>query len=230
MIGIISAISEESAEILANLKEVSIETIAGIAINKGKINGKDVVVCDCGIGKSNAAICATTLITIFKVSKIIFAGVAGAVNKNLEIGDIVISKDLMYHDFDVTALGYEVGRIPRMNSSVFVADENLVKQAMEVSSRVATDRKVILGRVLSGDRFVSDDSNARQIFYKLEGDCVEMEGAAIAHACYLFGLPFVVIRLMSDKADSDATVDFPEFLRKSSVIIKDIVSEMVGEA
>jgi adenosylhomocysteine nucleosidase len=227
MIGIISAMHEEINAILKIIEAPKIKEIAGFKFINGKIASEQVIVCECGIGKVNSAICTTILINEFSITKLIFTGVAGALNKSLDIGDVVISKDLMYHDFDVTALGYKMGQIPRMDSSVFKACEELSEIAYNSAITLSNERSVMYGRILSGDVFVGDDNSSKKIYDELKGDCVEMEGAAVAHACFLFNVPFVLIRIISDKADSEAKVDFPEFVKKSAVLLKDIVVKML---
>lgn len=227
MIAIISAMNEEINEILNIIEEPQSQILAGFYIVKGRIASKEVVVCECGIGKVNSAVCATILFTQFEISELIFTGVAGAINKDLDIGDVVVSKDLMYHDFDVTAFGYEIGQVPRMESSIFEADERLIQIALQASNQLPGERTVLTGRILSGDKFVAESGEAKSVFHKLKGDCVEMEGASVAHTCYLFGVPYVFIRIMSDKADSDAKVDFHEFVKKSSMMLKEIVFNML---
>ena len=115
-IGIIGAMNEEVVELKAVMSDIKSEKIGNLEFFNGKLLGKDVVLVEGGIGKVNAAICATLIINHFKVDKVLFTGVAGGVNPNINIGDIVIGNDLIEHDFDSTAFGYELGQIPRMDT------------------------------------------------------------------------------------------------------------------
>ncbi len=223
MIGIIGAMYEEIVELKANLTNIEEKTVAGMTFFKGKLNNKDVVLVESGIGKVNSAICTTILITGFKAEKVIFTGVAGGVNPKLNVGDIVVSNDLIQHDVDVTAFGCKYGEIPRMDNSIFKADEILAEKAYNAAKYLFKNKTIIKGRVLSGDQFVSSAEKTKWFQDTFKGDCVEMEGASVAHVCHLFKVPFVVIRSISDKADHSAQVDFNEFKHEAATVSKEIV-------
>jgi adenosylhomocysteine nucleosidase len=209
-IGLIGAMAEEIERLEERLERQSETTVAGIRFQQGTFGGQPVVLCRSGVGKVNAAACTQLLIDRFGVDAVIFTGVAGALDPSLEIGDIVISRDCQQHDMDASPLGFVRGTIPFAEVSVFPADPALVKLAAE-ASELAAEGRVIQGRVLSGDQFIADRDTVRLLHEQFGGACVEMEGAAVAQVCAMNGVPYVVIRSMSDKADGSAHVNFPEF-------------------
>ena len=194
----------------------------------GKLEGKDVVIVRSGIGKVNAAVCAQILISVFEVDCVINTGVAGSLRNEINIGDIVLSKDALNHDMDATGFGYEPGIIPRMDESVFKADEQLLSIAKQVNEEVNTDISTFVGRVVSGDQFISDAEKKKYLVEKFQGYCTEMEGAAIAQTAYLNNVPYLVIRAISDKADNSAEMDYSEFERKAIEHTVKLVTEMAG--
>jgi adenosylhomocysteine nucleosidase len=223
LIGIIGAMNEEIIELKEVMENIQEEKKVNLTFYKGKLRGKDVVLVECGIGKVNAAICTTLLIDHYKVDKIIFTGVAGGVNPEIEVGDMVISTELIQHDFDTTAFGNEHGVIPRMATSVFKADEELKKIAVEVALEKFGKEKVWTGVILSGDQFVASGEKITWLREKFNGECTEMEGAAVAHVCSLFNTPFLILRSISDKANHEADVDFTEFVHLAAKNSKDIL-------
>ncbi len=228
MLGIIGAMDEEVAKIKEVMEDVEIMTKASMDFYKGKLNNKDVVVVRSGIGKVNAGICTQILVDVYNVRAVINTGIAGSLNAAIDIGDIVLSTDTLQHDVDATGFGYELGVIPRMEASTFVADEKLRKLAKECCERVNPDIKVFEGRVVSGDQFVSDKAKKTYIEDNFRGYCTEMEGAAIAQAAYLNNIPFLIIRAISDKADDSATVDYPTFEAKAIENSVKLMKEMVA--
>lgn len=215
MLGIIGAMDEEVAKLKETMEQVEITSRASMDFYKGKMSGKDVVVVRSGIGKVNAGICTQILVDMFGVDAVINTGIAGSLNADINIGDIVLSVDALQHDMDATGFGYEPGVIPRMEQSVFLGDEKLRKLAKECCEEVNPDISVFEGRVVSGDQFISDKEKKNYILSTFHGDCTEMEGAAIAQAAYLNNIPFLVIRAISDKADDSATEDYPTFEAKA---------------
>lgn len=226
-IGIIGAMDEE-VDILVDLMNVK-ETIekASLKFYKGTIENKEVVVVRCGIGKVNAALCAQILISEFDVDAVVNTGVAGALHSDLDVYDIVISTDAIQHDFDTTAFGDKKGVISRMETSTFIADERLINAAYESSKVEGKNNKVLKGRVVTGDIFVSSKKLKDELVNEFDAYCAEMEGAAIAHVCTLNKVPFVIIRAMSDKADGSADVTYEEFVVDAAHNSKDIVLNML---
>lgn len=216
-VGIIGAMEVEVA-ILSSCLENKKETKAGkLTFIEGKLNGTDVVLVRSGVGKVNAALCAQRLALNFGVTHVINTGIAGAVGKGLKVLDFVASSSAVYHDMDATGFGYRVTVIPQMDCSDFEADSAMIEAAKKAFDSMEKkeslpEQKLIVGRIATGDQFISDKSVKAKIVENCSPTCVEMEGAAIAHACYLNNIPFVIIRCMSDMADDneEATYSFNE--------------------
>lgn len=222
-IGIIGAMNEEIIELKSVIDNIEEECIGNLSFFKGNFKKKEVVLVECGIGKVNGAICATLMKSHFNVDMLLFTGVAGGVNPDINIGDIVIATDLIEHDFDTTAFGYELGQIPRMAEYKFKTDENLKELAYDCAIKAFGVAKVWKGRIVSGDQFIASPDKIKWLKEIFNGYCTEMEGAAVAHVCYTFNLPFLVIRAISDKADDDAKVDYPEFVKLAAKNSKTII-------
>ena len=173
------------------------------------------VVVRSGIGKVNAAVCSQILVDKFGAEAIVNTGIAGSLKAEIDIGDIVLSSDSVQHDMDATGFGYPIGQIPRMETFAFPADQKLLKLAEKCCNQVNPDIKTFVGRVVSGDQFISDKEKKQQLIDNFDGFCTEMEGAAIAQVCYLNHIGCLIIRAISDKADDSATVDYPAFEAKA---------------
>ena len=210
-IGIIGAMEVEVAILKAKMEDVRIIKKASMDFYEGILAGKKVVVVRSGIGKVNAGICAQILADVFSVDAIINTGIAGSLNKNINIGDIVLSTDVVQHDMDATGFGYRKGQIPQMPVFFFNADDNLRRLAAEVCKEVNPDIQVFEGRIASGDQFVCDQDVKNRIVSEFSAYATEMEGAAIGQAAYLNEIPFLVVRAISDKADGSAQMDYSEF-------------------
>ena len=148
-----------------------------------------------------------------------------ALHSAFEIGDIVISKDAVQHDVDATVFGYKVGEIPRMDTSYFEADKDLIEFAKKTCEEVNPDINCYVGRVVSGDQFISDNDKKHYLINEFDGYCAEMEGAAMAQAAHLNQIPFIVLRAISDKADQEAAGSYEEFEKAA---IKHIVRLVLG--
>lgn len=210
-IGIIGAMEVEVAILKEKMEDVRIIKKASMNFYEGILAGKKVVVVRSGIGKVNAGICAQILADVFSVDAIINTGIAGSLNKNINIGDIVLSTDVVQHDMDATGFGYRKGQIPQMPVFFFNADDNLRRLAAEVCKEVNPDIQVFEGRIASGDQFVCDQDVKNRIVSEFSAYATEMEGAAIGQAAYLNEIPFLVVRAISDKADGSAQMDYSEF-------------------
>ena len=209
-LGIIGAMTVEVETLKQQLSDLKISTRAGMEFYEGVLAGCPAVVVMCGVGKVNAAMCVQILCDCYGVTHIVNTGVAGSLCAELDIGDFVISRDAMYHDFTVVPLGYEVGQVPGLPVRTFPADEMLMNAAMAAAQQVHPDHARI-GRIASGDQFVAGKEQKMQIIADTGALCTEMEGAAIAHTAWRNGVPFVVIRAISDKADDSAEMDYPTF-------------------
>ena len=215
MIGIIGAMEEE-VSILKEAMDIE-ETVeyATMQFCKGVLCDKNVVIVKSGIGKVNAGICAQILVDKFGVDVLINTGIAGSLDAAIDIGDIVISTDLVEHDMDASIFGDPIGQVPRMDTFSFPADPVLVEKAVAANKEANPDLKTFTGRIVSGDQFVSSSKVKERLVELFQAKCTEMEGAAIAHAAYLNRVSCVIIRAISDKADNSATMDYPTFEKKA---------------
>lgn len=211
-LGIIGAMTVEVETLKSQMTDLQVTSKAGMEFYEGVLNGLDVVVVVCGVGKVNAAMCVQVLCDCFGVTHIVNTGVAGSLDNVLDIGDLLISKDAMYHDFDCHPINdnYAVGQVPGLSVLAFPADDMLIKLAYEAAESVQPGHNHI-GRVASGDQFIMSAQQKEYIVEHTGAMCTEMEGAAISHAAWRNGVPFVVIRAISDKADASAEMDFPIF-------------------
>lgn len=227
MLGIIGAMEIEVNQIKSELSEIKITKKAGMEFNSGMLMGKPVVIVRSGVGKVNAGICAQILCDIFNVDAIINTGIAGSLKDEINIGDIVLSEDALQHDMDAVAFGYDIGIIPQMEESTFKADKKLISIAKQACKSTCTHINSFVGRIVSGDQFVSSKEKKKWLADNFHGYCTEMEGAAIAQAAYLNNIPFLIVRSISDKADDSAEMDYPTFesmaVENSVKLIKEIV-------
>jgi adenosylhomocysteine nucleosidase len=228
-IAIVSALHDELSKLLELMPDEHKQVRAGREFWLGHLHGRDVVVVLSGIGKVAAATTATILIEQFKVDRIVFTGVAGGLGKNVKIGDLVVADSFMQHDMDASPI-FPRYELPGYGASTLIADEALKTELVRACQHViahlpstleaATIQayglhkpQVHTGLVISGDRFVSTSTEAKQLQHDLpHALAVEMEGAAFAQVCYDYKVPFAAVRTISDKADDTATVDFVRFL------------------
>ena len=225
--GIIGAMEDEIMGLKAKMEITETAKLAGYEFFKGKLCGREVVLVRCGIGKVNAAVCTQALIGKYSPDYIINTGVAGSMDESVGICDIVVSDELVQHDFSTSAFGgYDDGEIPMLGFKYFKADERLIEAAL--GTALDTDsHKIHKGRIATGDQFISDKDIKSRIKSLFDPLCVEMEGAAIAHACYLNDVSFVVIRSISDNSDGEADISFEKFVllaaENSSLIVEKIL-------
>lgn len=215
MIGIIGAMDEEVEKLKSDIQDAKTETHNGLTFVSGTLNGKEVVVVRSGISKVNAGACTAILLDRYPVSCVINTGIAGSLDAHIDIGDIVLSEDAVQYDVDAVNFGYALGEIPRVGTLAFKASDKLIAYAEEENKKVNPDIRTFIGRVCSGDRFVSDNETKQWIVDHFQGRCVEMEGAAIAQIAWQNKIPFLIIRAISDKADNSAHEDYPSFEKKA---------------
>lgn len=211
-LGIIGAMQEEVETLLEHMENKNRTCRAGSDFYEGRLSGLDVVVVQCGIGKVNAALCTQILCDCYDVTHLVNTGIAGSLNAALDIGDMVVSQDAMYHDFDCGPFGYPIGKVPGMDTIAFPASQQMIQLAFDAAEAVHPGHTKI-GRVASGDQFVADSELKTRIITNTQALCTEMEGTAIAQTAYRNQLPFVIIRAISDKADHSADMDYPTFER-----------------
>ena len=209
-LGIIGAMSVEVEALKAKMENITVGVHAQSEYFEGLLEGTPVVVVQCGVGKVNAALCAQVLVSVYGVTHLVNTGIAGSLCAELDIGDLVVSQDAMYHDFDCNAFGYPYGKVPGMDVVAFPACRNMIEKAFAAAEAVNPGHTKI-GRVASGDQFVCFQELKDRIIERTGALCTEMEGAAIAHTAYRNGVPFVVLRAISDKADGSAEMDYPTF-------------------
>lgn len=212
-VGIIGAMEVEVDALKRDMKIHRIVSKAGMEFCEGVLCGQYAVVVRSGIGKVNAAVCTQILMDDFHADTVINTGIAGSLKAEINIGDMVISTDLVHHDMDARGFGYPLGQIPQMDAFSFTADDELAELAKKACEEVNPEIQVFRGRIVSGDQFISDQDVKKKIAQNFDGYCTEMEGASIAQTAHLNKVPFVVIRAISDKADDSATMDYPAFER-----------------
>ncbi len=211
-LGIIGAMQVEVETLVAHLENKKSEDHAGSRFYTGKLGGLDAVVVQCGIGKVNAAMCAQIMCSVFGVTHLVNTGVAGSLCAELDIGDILVSVDAMHHDFDCSPVGYAPGQVPGLDVMAFPADEKLSVLAFKAAEQVNPGHTK-RGRVASGDQFIAGKEIKEKIIALTGAQCTEMEGAAIAQVAYRNGVPYAILRAISDKADDSAEMDYPTFER-----------------
>ena len=209
-LGIIGAMDVEVAALKEKMENKLTSVKAGMEFCEGKLEGLNAVVVQCGVGKVNAALCAQILCDCYGVTAIVNTGIAGSLCTELDIADLVISRDAIHHDFDLRFWGRPVGQVPGFDVTAFPADEKLVELAFQAAEAVNPGHNKV-GRVASGDQFICSREQKDTIIANTQAICAEMEGASIAHAAYRNGVPFVILRAISDKADDSAEMDYPTF-------------------
>lgn len=214
-LGIIGAMVVEVETLKEKMEEKTTATIAGMEFCEGILEGLPAVVVQCGVGKVNAAMCAQILCSNYGVTHLVNTGIAGSLCNDLDVGDLLVSQDAIYHDFDCTAFGYPDCKVPGMDVIAFPADEKMIELAVAAAEEVHPGH-IKLGRVATGDQFVCTREQKEKIVALTEGLCTEMEGGAIAHTAYRNGVPFVILRAISDKADEEADMDYPTFEKLSA--------------
>ncbi len=211
-IGIIGAMDIEVAELISSMENIKKETISSTVYYEGTLQGRNVVVAKCGVGKVHAAVCAQTMILKYKPDCIINTGVAGSLNSDLDIADLVISESVVQHDYDTSGFGDPVGLISGINLINIPCSKTLVEK-IQSSAKTIEGTNVIVGTIASGDQFICSQDRKDYIVKHFDALCAEMEGAAIGHVCYLNNVDFCIVRAISDKADGSAHMDFPSFTK-----------------
>lgn len=225
LIGIIGAMEEEVAILKDKIKNLEEIKIAHVIFYKGNLEGKDIILTQSGIGKVNVAISTTLLINQFEPDLIINTGSAGALDKSLNVGDVVVSDMVAYHDADARAFGYQLGQIPQMPAQ-FVADKALINKAIEAIEQQQINAKT--GLIVSGDSFIGTSEQRMAIKTNFpQAMAAEMEATAIAQTCYQFNMPFIITRAISDLADGDAGITFEAFLEKAAISSSEIVVHLI---
>ena len=212
MLGFICALAIEVEGIVNMMENKSEQTVAKITYHKGEIFGNEVVCCECGIGKVNAAMSTQIMIDLYHPDVIINSGIAGSLSGDIRIGDIVVSDDCVQHDMDATEMGNPLGEI-QFNDELrtyFPADRATADQLF-AACKTIPEISVFRGRIASGDVFVSEHDRRQRIADTFSALACEMEGAAVGTVCYRNGVPFAILRSISDDFNNNEFVDFMQF-------------------
>ncbi len=218
--GIIGAMDTEIQMIREQMDYCRTNSLYGLTFYQGRVCGMDVVVAKCGIGKVNAARCAQILIDRSNPDYLINTGVAGGIGPDLKLGDMVLSTDLVQHDFRMAALGCVDGcqtlEGPKDKPTLFHADESLLSRFEKVAREMAGETAIHRGRIATGDTFVADRETKQKLFETYGALACEMEGGAVAQVAQAAGVPFLVVRAISDLADGSASESYAAFERHAA--------------
>ncbi len=240
MIGIICALPEELNEIREGMEPDGELEYSGIKYYLGKLCGQDIVCAVCGVGKVFAAICAQTMVLKFRPNLILNVGVAGSLSDSLGVADIVIARQLVQHDMDVTALGEPLGKILGSDIQYIPTSEEVRDRLFSAIMELNADRdfggkeiKALQGTIVSGDQFISSRGKKQLLVETCKALACEMEGAAIAQVCYVNKVPFCVLRAISDSADMEARMEYPAFVaiaaKNSAKVIRRYLNNLSAE-
>jgi len=225
-VAILGAMPEEIEPLLERVDNIIKVEYANNYYYKAKYQGVEVVIAYSKIGCAFSTLSATILLEHFGCDVLLFSGVAGAINSNYKIGDLIVANRLCKHDLDITAFGHPPGYVPE--GKVFIQSS---KELVELAKEVATEKNIDLkeATVATGDQFVSCSDTKNKIITTFNADAIEMEGYPVALVCDALNVPFVVLRAISDSADSDASFDFDAFLQESAKVSADFILEMVSK-
>jgi adenosylhomocysteine/aminodeoxyfutalosine nucleosidase len=225
-IAIMGAMPEEVAPILEKLEAYTTTEYAGNKYYEATYKGVELVIAYSKIGKVFSTLTATTMIEHFGAQKLLFSGVAGAISPTLKVGDLIVATKLSQHDLDITAFGHPFGYVPE--GSVFVeADPQMIAMSKEVACEMG--KTIQEGIIATGDQFVANEERKNWIGKEFGADALEMEGGSVAVVCDALGVPFFILRAISDAADMDASFSFDEFLETSAVESAAFVMKMVDK-
>ena len=223
-IAILGAMPEEIEPLLERVEDITRVDYANNTYYKAKYKGKEIVIAYSKIGCAFSTLTATILIEKFACQKLLFSGVAGAINEELKIGDLIYATKLCKHDLDITAFGHPHGFVPEGKVFIYPNEE-----LTEIAKEVAESKNIELkgGVIATGDQFIHDNTKKEWIKTIFNADAIEMEGYSVALVCDALDVPFFILRAISDSADMDASFDFDEFLEKSAKVSADFILEMV---
>ncbi len=225
-IGIIAALAAEAENITAKMEEPRRVSVPSLTFTEGKIGGADVICTVCGVGKVYAAAAAEAMILKFAPDLVINTGVGGTLTDKLTIGDVAVASSVCQHDFDCTAIGEEPGavNVPGAEGAHIPADKKTAREIVAIAERLGV--RTCVGPIASGDQFIADRERKKKIVDTFSAVACEMEGGAVGQVCAANGVPFCVIRAISDSADGGAPEDFPAFVKKSAEVSARIVTEL----
>ena len=229
--GVIGAMESEVAQLRAALGNTETAEHAGLTFYSGTLGENRVVLVKCGIGKVNAARCTQALIDQYAPDYIVNTGIAGGIGEGLTVADVVIGTELVQHDFDAVAFGYARGNIcdptHRDTPSVFCSDKTLIEAFRAAASALIAPERVKSGRIATGDLFVASAEAKRDIAGTFGAVAAEMEGGAIAQVAAMAGVPFIVLRAISDLADGSSPASFDEFEQQTADLSASILRKLI---
>ncbi|CAA6821607.1 MAG: Menaquinone via 6-amino-6-deoxyfutalosine step 2 [uncultured Sulfurovum sp.] len=223
-IAIMGAMPEEIAPLLEKVENIKKIEYATNSYYEANYKGKELVIAYSKIGKVFSSLTASTLLEKFACDKLLFSGVAGAINPALKIGDLIIAEKLCQHDLDISIFGHDFGYVPE-GAKFVVSDQSLRNIAKEVAKETKLD--LIEGTIATGDQFVASNERKAFISENFQADALEMEGASVAVVCDALNVPFFILRAISDTANDDAGIDFDTFMVSSAKISADFILNMV---
>ena len=230
MIGILCALDREIELLISELEVVERRSLCGYDYAVGELRGQRVVLCKCGVGKVNAAVCAQTMILTWPVRLIVNSGVEGALKAPLEIGDICVATELVQHDVDTTAFGDPPGllALASVGEKVYFPCAQWAVDAILAAADGLDGVRAVPGRIASGDQFISDRAVKERIVKNFDASACEMEGGAIAQVCCISGVDCAVIRAISDSSSGKHEMEFQEFLPMAARTSAQVVLEFLG--
>ena len=229
MIGIIGAMDIEVQNLKNAVTNAETKTVSGIDFVSGEIDGRSVVIAKAGIGKVNAAVCAQTMILLFKPDVIINTGVAGSLSPAASLGDIVIGTDAVQHDMDTSPLGDPVGFISGIDTVSLPCDETVREKLLAAAKKIG-GFNAVCGRIATGDVFLNSTEQKEKIVSTFSAVAGEMEGGSIGQVCVINKTPFAVVRAISDNADGSSHMDYPTFLKTAAENSTKLMLEYIKNA
>lgn len=226
LVGLISAMPVEIQLLQEAMTSPVAQKIGMDIFISGKLYDQDAVLAVCGAGKVNAALCAWSMIQNYHPRWILNLGVAGAGDDTVDIGDLVVATDTVQHDMDTTGVGDPIGYVSKVGLVQFPCDPTLRDQLLSAARQVVGER-VQVGTIATGDQFISDAAVKETIHSRFQSKAVEMEGAAVAHACYMGETPCGVLRAISDNANGDSPKDFPAFAADAARISQQVIEHLL---
>lgn len=226
MVGLVGAMAVEMEALMAQVEDRQEKRIGMDTFVSGRLFGQDAVLAVCGPGKINAALCAQSMILHYQPQWVLNLGVAGAGDSDVSIGDMVVATAAVQHDCDTSPIGDPVGLVSKLNLIELPCDATLRAALVKAASTLA-DAKVHEGIIATGDQFIGNGEVRSRIHARFGAKAVEMEGGAVAHACYMHGVPCGVLRSISDKANGESEMDYPTFVRLAASHSTRVVEQLL---
>ncbi|MBP3648579.1 MAG: 5'-methylthioadenosine/adenosylhomocysteine nucleosidase [Clostridia bacterium] len=226
MVGLIGAMAVEVESLMAQMENKQEQRIGMDVFVSGTLFGKEAVLAVCGPGKINAALCAQSMIQAFHPQWVLNLGVAGAGAEGVSIGDMVIATAAVQHDCDTSPIGDPVGLVSKINLVELPCDAALRARLVKAAKALG-DVNVHEGIIATGDQFINKGDVRKRIHDLFDAKAVEMEGAAVAHACYMHGVPCGVLRSISDQADGHSDMDYPTFVQLAASHSEKVVENLL---